>query len=84
MLAFDIERGSHHALWSAFGEHVTAPGHLDKKYHRFALDLFYQRSQADYMAIPESAAEDAATALALTAEFVTACRTLLGSREKGA
>lgn len=84
LMTLDIERGSHHALWSAFGEHVSAPGLLDKKYHRLALDLFYQRSQADYMAVPESTAEDAATALRMAAEFVAACRAFLESRDKGA
>lgn len=83
LMALGTERGSHHALWSAFGEYVTAPGHLDKKYHRFALDLFYQRSQADYMAIPESTAEDAAAALAEAAKFVAACRAFL-ENQKGA
>lgn len=81
LMAFDIERSSHHALWSAFGEFISAPGLLDKKYHRFALDLFYQRSQADYMAIPESTAEDATAALTEAAEFVATCRAFLESRE---
>lgn len=82
-MAINIERGSHHSLWSAFGEHISAPGLLDKRYHRLALDLFYQRSQADYMAVPESTAEDAATALRMATDFVTACRAFLENRDKG-
>jgi hypothetical protein len=84
LLALDVERGSHHALWSAFGEHVSAPGVLDKKYHRYALDLFYQRSQADYLALPESTPGDATAAITKATEFVAACRTFLENRPKGA
>lgn len=83
LMAFDIERNSHHSLWSAFGEHIALPGVLDRKYHRFALDLFYQRAQADYLALPESTVEDAALALDRASEFVTACRSFLESRPAG-
>ena len=39
------KHGGVHAL---FGEHFTKPGLIDPKFHRFLLDAFDRRLQADY------------------------------------
>jgi len=36
-----IERKSHHAVWSAFGEYVVAKGLMEAKFHRSGLDVFW-------------------------------------------
>jgi len=77
LLELGIERSSHHAVWAAFGEQVTARGLLDARYHRAGLDLLRARSSSDYLAEPEDTQEDAAEALGLAQEFASACRSAL-------
>lgn len=79
----DKKRKSHHAAWAAFGEYVTAPGLMDKRFHRDGWDLFNRRLEADYMAEPEESLEGAEECLVFAAEMVAACRTFLENR-KGA
>jgi hypothetical protein len=68
-----IERKSHHALWSAFGEQVAARGLMDSELHRIALDAFSARSLSDYLAEPLDSNEDAVAALKSAQRFVDAC-----------
>lgn len=77
----DIKRKSHHAAWGAFGEHVTAPGLIDKRFHRDGWDLFNRRLEADYMAEPPEGREDAEECLFFAAELVAACRSFLENRK---
>lgn len=72
-----IERKSHHGTWAAFGEHVTGKGLIDRKFHRFALDTFSQRSMSDYLSSPPDTPESASQNLEMAREFVAACRALL-------
>jgi len=75
-----IERKSHHALWAAFGEHVAVKGLMPPKYHRYGLDAFSARSLSEYVAEPEDTPEDAAEALRMAREFVSASRGFLNRR----
>jgi hypothetical protein len=77
-----IERGSHHALWAAFGEYVTGKGLLDVKYHRLALDAFSARSLSDYLAQPEDTIDDARENLAMASDLVGACRKFVETRAR--
>jgi len=80
LLELGIERGSHHGVWAAFGEHVTARGLMDPRYHRAGLLLFRARCESDYLAKPKDTPADAAEAVEIATGFVAACRSFL---EKG-
>ena len=43
LLELDIERSSHHAVWAAFGEFVTARGLMDARHHHAGLRWFRAR-----------------------------------------
>lgn len=81
LIELGIKRKSHHAVWSAFGEFVTAPGLMDKKFHRSGLQLFVSRSQSDYLAIPENTIEEAKDDLVMAMEFVVGCREFIEKKE---
>ena len=80
LLELDIERGSHHALWAAFGQFVTAPGLVDLRHHRAGLDLFMARNESDYWPGADVPPEAASRALDRARDFVAACRRFLESR----
>lgn len=80
LVHLDIQRSSHHGLWSAFGQFVTAPGLLEVRYHRLALNLFLARNDSDYLPQAEVTAHAAENALSSAREFVAACREFLESR----
>jgi uncharacterized protein (UPF0332 family) len=84
LLELGIQRASHHALWGAFGQFVTAPGLLDARYHHVAVRLFADRSRAEYQAKPGGTREDAERDLAAARDFVAACRAFLGKRDDSA
>ncbi len=67
-----IERNSHHAVWSAFGEHIAARGRMDRRLHRLALDLFEARVASDYLPIVGDTEQDASEHLTFAREFVAA------------
>ena len=83
LLELDIRRSSHHAVWAAFGQFVTARGLMDVRHHHVGLRLFADRSRSDYLARPGGTQEDAERNLRAAGDFVAACETLLASREHG-
>ena len=74
LLAKDIERTSHHAIISAFGEFIVKPGLVDEKFHRYIIGAFTLRNDCDYLAPFEADKSQAATTLQRAKEFVDACR----------
>lgn len=44
----DLQFSKHSAVHSAFGEHFAKPGKLDSKFHRYLLEAFESRLEADY------------------------------------
>jgi uncharacterized protein (UPF0332 family) len=48
LAARGLHFNKHSAVHSAFGEHFAKPGLLDVKYHRWLLDAFDARLEADY------------------------------------
>ena len=77
LLEDGIERSSHKALISAFGEEVAKKGRLDAKYHRFLIDAFEWRSESDYFADPGETEEEATESIHRAEELLTACRGLV-------
>ncbi|MHC4425693.1 MAG: HEPN domain-containing protein [Planctomycetota bacterium] len=78
LLAKEIERTSHHAIISAFGEFIVKPGLVDGKFHRYIIEAFTLRNDCDYLAPFEADKSQAATTLQRAKEFVDACRKLAG------
>ena len=79
---FGIERKSHQAVWSEFGQKVAKPGLMDKKYHSMGVKLFHRRLESDYLPQPNETVADAQQAISFATEFVAACRAFLESRDK--
>ena len=82
LLDLGIERKSHHAVWAAFGQHVAAPGLVDRALHRVAILAFRARLRSDYLAEPEDTEADARDACASAEEFVAACRRFVEARSR--
>ena len=78
LLAKEIERTSHHAIISAFGECIVKPGLMHEKFHRYIIEAFTLRNDCDYLAPFEADESQAATTLQRAKEFVDACRKLAG------
>ena len=78
LLAKDIERTSHHAIISAFGEFLAKPGLVDGKLHKHIIEAFTLRNDCDYLAPFEADESQASTTLQRAKEFVEACRKLAG------
>jgi uncharacterized protein (UPF0332 family) len=76
LLARDIERTSHHAIISGFGEFIVKPGFVDEKFHRYIIEAFTLRNDCDYLAPFEADKSQAATTLQRAKEFVDACKKL--------
>ena len=81
LLELGIRRGPDHAVWVAFGQFVTAPGLMERRYHHMGIRLFADRCRAEYLASPDGTAEDAERDLAAARDFVAACRAFLEERE---
>lgn len=77
LLSKGIQRNSHHALISAFGEFIAKPGIMNRKYHRYFINAFSQRSGSDYLPTPDLTMEEAEIALSQAQEFVDAAKILL-------
>lgn len=77
LLHLGIERRSHHALISAFGEHVAKAGIMKQDYHRYLLDAFSARSESDYLPRPETTEEEATVLLTKAREFINAAKECL-------
>jgi len=76
LLAKDIERTSHHAIISAFGEFIVKAGLLEPKFHKYIREAFTLCNDCDYLAPFEAEESQAATTLQRAREFVEACRKL--------
>ena len=77
LLSKNIQRSSHHALISAFGEYVTKPGLMDRKLHQYLITAFSVRSGSDYMPIPDTNEEDDRIVLDQAQEFLGAAKDFL-------
>lgn len=80
LLDMGIQRGSHHGLWSAFGQFVASPGLIEARHHRAGTRLFAARSRSEYLATPTDTREDAERDLGTARDFVAACRRFLGTQ----
>lgn len=78
LLAKEIERTSHHAIISAFGEFIVKTGLMDEKFHKYIIEAFTLRNDCDYLAPFEPDKSQAETTLQRAEEFVDACRKLAG------
>ena len=78
LLAKDIERTSHHAIISAFGEFIVKSGLVDGKFHKYIIEAFTLRNDCDYLAPFEADESQASATLQRAKEFVDACRKLSG------
>ena len=76
LLAQEIERTSHHAIISAFGEFITNPGLLDNKFHKYIIEAFILRNDCDYLAPFKAEESQAETTLQRARELVDACKRL--------
>ena len=76
LLAKDIERTSHHAIISAFGEFISKPSLVDEKFHKYIIEAFMLRNDCDYLAPFEVDETQASSTLQRAKEFVDACRKL--------
>jgi uncharacterized protein (UPF0332 family) len=76
LLAKNIERTSHHAIISAFGELIVKPGHLKPKFHKYIIEAFTLRNDCDYLAPFAAEENQAMVTLQRAKEFVEACRKL--------
>jgi len=83
LLRLNIERASHGALIAAFGEHVSKPGLMDRKFHRYLLDGFAARSQSDYEPAPETSADEARETIDRAKEFLSAVKNYLLTDARG-
>jgi uncharacterized protein (UPF0332 family) len=80
LTSLGVERSSHRALWSAFGEHVVAPNLMERRFHRDAISLFMARNESDYLPEPTDTPEDAERSLAVAEQFVQAAKAFLDTR----
>ncbi len=76
LLSRGIERSSHHAVLSAFGEHIVKPGLLDHKFHAYITKAFTRRNECDYLAFTVADKPEVETIFIRSEEFVDACRKL--------
>jgi uncharacterized protein (UPF0332 family) len=76
LLAKDIERTSHHAIISAFGEFIAKPSLVDEKFHKYIIEAFTLRNDCDYLAPFEADESQASSTLQRAKQFVDACRKL--------
>lgn len=76
LLHKEIERSSHHAIISAFGECVARPGLVDPKLHKYFIEAFTLRNDCDYLAPFEPDESQARITLERAREFVGVCKQL--------
>ncbi|HDS74725.1 MAG TPA: HEPN domain-containing protein [Firmicutes bacterium] len=76
-LLLDIDRSSHHALWSVFGREVANTELMPRECHKYALDLFSARMSSDYLADPADTVALAERHLQNAREFVAAAKTFI-------
>lgn len=76
LLSRGIERSSHHAVLSSFGEHVVKPALVDRRFHTYITKAFARRNECDYLAFTVADKPEVETILRRAKEFVEVCRTL--------
>lgn len=70
----DLVFSSHGAVQGAFGKEIIKAGLMDAKYHRYLLDAFRQRQEADYNTDKVST-ESARDLIQAAEEFIAAAKT---------
>ncbi|OGI49862.1 MAG: hypothetical protein A3B81_04585 [Candidatus Muproteobacteria bacterium RIFCSPHIGHO2_02_FULL_65_16] len=73
----DLRSRKHSGVHSLFGETFAKTGAMDAKYHRWLLDAFDKRIQADYGFDVTLTRDDAAEMIAQAREFLDAARQML-------
>ncbi len=72
-----LESKKHSGVHALFGEHFAKPGYIDPKFHRFLLDAFDRRIQADYGFEILISGEEVATTVDQAREFLEQAERLL-------
>jgi uncharacterized protein (UPF0332 family) len=75
----DLEFSKHGGVHAAFGEHFAKTNQMEPKFHRWLLDGFRSRLQADYGIETPLGDEAAETLIAQAREFLQAAREYLKS-----
>jgi uncharacterized protein (UPF0332 family) len=73
----DLESGKHSGVHALFGEHFAKPGRIDPKFHRFLLDAFDRRLQADYGFEAVITDEEVTVIIGQAREFLAQAETIL-------
>ena len=76
LLSRGIERSSHHAVLSAFGEHIVKPGLLERRFHSYITKSFARRNECDYLSFTVADDLEVEEILNRAKEFVDACKKL--------
>ncbi|MFC1636994.1 HEPN domain-containing protein [Planctomycetota bacterium] len=76
LLSRGIERSSHHAILSAFGEHIVKPGLVEQRFHTYIRKAFARRNECDYLSFTVADEPEVETILNRAKEFVEVCRNL--------
>ncbi len=72
-----LESTKHSGIHAAFGEHFAKQGRIDPKFHRFLLDAFDRRLQADYGFEAVITAEEVIVTIGQAREFLVHVENLL-------
>ncbi len=73
----------HSSVHAAYGKHFAKSGELDPKYHRWLLEAFDLRGEADYAAEVSFTVEQVEQILARAREFYQAAQSYLESTNRG-
>jgi uncharacterized protein (UPF0332 family) len=74
LLSRGIERSSHHAVLSAFGEHIVKPGLLEHRFHTYITKSFARRNECDYLSFTAADELEVEKIMNRAKEFVEACK----------
>jgi uncharacterized protein (UPF0332 family) len=72
-----LESTKHSGVHALFGEHFAKPGRIHAKFHRFLLDAFDRRIQADYGFEGPISREEVVTMIDQAREFLAQAEPLL-------
>lgn len=72
-----LQFSSHGELQSAFGKEFSKTGRLDPKFHRYLLDAYDQRQDADYEASSDPSQEEIGKVIGWGDEFLEAAKKFL-------
>lgn len=75
----DLRSGKHSGVHALFGEHFAKSGRVNSKFHRFLLDAFDRRIQADYGFDALISREEVAIMLDQAREFLAEAERILGA-----